>query len=322
MEYTKKEAKAYAKKNMTGLWGSTPYPFLKNMDLDEKGLVSDLNYYIETIKIDGFYMGGIINEFWALTLEERKRAQELLIQTGKGRVNTITMTGHTSIKTAVELSQHAERLGADYIALMNPYYAARTPDTIYEYFRAIASEIDIGILILNSPTAGYTLTPQQVAKIAEIDNICAIKNDTSSEHTNQARRLIGDQIVVSDPNEDNWLVNRSFNNQQVFMASPSPHLLQWKNHLPIVEYTRTLDAGNLAEAKKISAQLDKLRAVTRRWIWDPWAAGSLPMARLKYWQKLIGMAGGYVRSPLLEMTEVEKTEMKKDLLQAGVPVVA
>jgi 4-hydroxy-tetrahydrodipicolinate synthase len=322
MEYTKTEAKAYARKNMQGLWGSISYPFRKDLELDEKGLLSDLNHYIDTIKIDGFYMGGIINEFWALTDQERKRAQELLIREAKGRTRTITMTGHTSIKTAIELTHHAEKVGADFVALMNPYYAARTPETIYEYFRAIASEVDIGILILNSPTAGYILTPQQVAKLSEIDNICAIKNDTALEHTNQIRRLVGDQIVVSDPNEDNWLLNRAFFKQQVFLASPSPHLMQWRNHRPIADYTKAATDGDLEKAKRIAVTLDPLRNVARKWIWQPWATGALPMARLKYWQKLLGLTGGYVRPPLLEMSETEKNELRKELESAGLLIQA
>ena len=146
MEYTKKEAKAYARQNMHGLWGSIPYPFRQDHELDENGLLSDLGYYIDTIKIDGFYMGGIINEFWTLSVEERMRAQELLIGEARGKVLTVTMTGHTSVKMSIELSRHAERVGADFIALMNPYYAASKPENSYEYFRAIASEVDVGIL--------------------------------------------------------------------------------------------------------------------------------------------------------------------------------
>jgi len=321
MDYSKKEAKAYARKHMSGLWSASPYPFRQDQEIDEKGLVSDLNYCIETLGVDGFYMGGIMNEFWTLTVEERKRTQELLIREAKGKVLTITMTGHTSIKTMIELTKHAEQVGADFVAIMNPYYATRTPETIYAYYRAIASEVDIGIMILNSPTAGYILTPQQVAKLAEIDNICAVKNDNASEHTNEIRRLCGDKIVVSDPNEDNWLINRSFHKQQVFMSA-APHLLQWANHRPIVEYTKAADAGDLDTAKKISATLTPLRAIARKWIWAPWALGTPPLARLKYWQKLLGMAGGHVRAPLLEISDAEKNELRGELEMAGVPVRA
>ena len=319
MDYSKKEAKAYARKHMNGFWSAIPYPFRQDQELDETGLVSDLNYCIERLSISGFYMGGIINEFWSLTVEERKRAQEILIPEAKGRVRTITMTGHTSIKTTIDLTRHAEQVGADFVAIINPYYGARTPETIFEYYRAIAEEVDIGIMILNSPTSGYVMTPQLVARLAEIDNICAIKNDSGSEHTSEIRRIVGDEIVVQDPNEDNWLINRCFHRQQVIM-SPSPHLLQWHNHLPILDYTKAADAGDLERARTISAKLTPLRAIARKWIWSPWATGTPPMARLKYWQWLLGMAGGHVRAPLLEMSDTEKAELRSELAIAGVPV--
>jgi 4-hydroxy-tetrahydrodipicolinate synthase len=322
MDYIKKDAKAYARQNMHGLWGSIPYPFRQDHELDEAGLLSDLRTYIDTIKIDGFYMGGIINEFWTLTVEERMRAQELLIREAQGQVKTVTMTGHTSVKVSIELSRHAEQVGADFIALMNPYYAASKPENSYEYFRAIASEVDIGILILNSPTAGYLLAPDQVARLADVDNIVAIKNDTATEHTNEIRRLCGDRIVVSDPNEDNWLVNYAFHKQQVFLASPSPHLFQWKGHLPMVDYTKAAKDGDLDKARNISREIEPLRRVARKWIWKPWASGSLPLARLKYWQKLMGFSGGFVRAPLLEMTKAEKHELKSELIAAGLPIRA
>ena len=61
MKYSKKDAKEYAKQEMLGLWGAIPYPFKKNLDLDFKGLISDLSYYINILKADGIYIGGIIN---------------------------------------------------------------------------------------------------------------------------------------------------------------------------------------------------------------------------------------------------------------------
>ena len=320
MKYTKKEAKAYARENMHGLWGSIPYPFTKDLDLNEAGLLSDLRHYIDVLGIDGFYMGGIINEFWSLTVEERKRAQELLIQEAAGAIKTITFTGHHCVKTTIELTKHAQDAGADFVAIMNPYYGAGTPETVFEYFRAIADEVEIGILILNSPTAKYIITPSEVARLAGIDNICAIKNDANLEHSTQIRKLAGDQIVVSDPNEDNWLVNMAFYGQQVFLASPSPHLFQWKDHLPLKTYTELAMNGKVEEAKKVAATLEPLRRVAKKWIWAPWANGNLPMSRLKYWQELLGFTPAYVRPPLLEMSSEEKPRMREDLERAGLAI--
>ena len=317
MKYLKKDTKEYARKNMFGLWGAIPYPFKKNLDLDLKGLISDLSHYINILKADGIYMGGIINEFWSLTIEERKKAQETIVKENAGTIKTISMTGHHSIKTAIELTKHAESIGTDFAAVMNPYYAAGTKELIFNYFKEIANSVEIGILILNSPTAGYLLSPEQIESLSEIDNICAIKNDGGLEHTNAIRKLVGDKIVVSDPREDNLLVNTAFYKQQVFLAGPSLHLYQWKNHYPIKSYVALAQQGQINEAKKISFTLDPLRRVAKKWIWDPWAKGNLPIARLKFWQSIMGLAGGNVRPPLSEMSQVEKKEFKMELEEAG-----
>lgn len=322
MEYTKRDAKKFARENMRGIWSASTYGFTHDLALDEKGLVSDLRYFIDVLKIDGFYMGGIINEFWSLTVEERKRAQEILIGEASGAIRTVTMCGHTCIQTAVELMEHAEKAGADFACLINPFYAAGTPELIENYFRAIADQVEIGILILNSPTAGYVMSPELVEQVAQIDNIVAIKNVGGLEHTTEIRRRVGDQIVVSDPSEDNWLLNLTLQGQQVFLASPSVHLYQWEGYLPMRTYTELATQGKIDEAKQVFDSMAPVRDLANRWIWQPWAHGNLPFARLKYWQELMGMAGGRVRPPLREMTEEEKAAFRADFEKAGIAVAA
>jgi len=322
MEYTKRDAKKFARENMRGIWSASTYGFTRDLALDEKGLVSDLRYFIDVLKIDGFYMGGIINEFWSLTIGERKRAQEVLIGEAASAIRTVTMCGHTCIQTAVELIKHAERAGADFACLINPFYAAGTPELIENYFRAIADQVEIGILILNSPTAGYVMSPALVEQIAQIDNIVAIKNVGGLEHTTEIRRRVDDQIVVSDPNEDNWLINLTLQGQQVFLASPSVHLYQCEGNLPMRTYTELAIQGKIDEAKQVFDSMAPVRELANRWIWQPWALGNLPFARLKYWQELMGMAGGHVRPPLREMKEEEKVAFREDFEKAGISVAA
>ncbi len=322
MEYLKRDAKKFARENMRGIWSASTYGFKKNLELDEKGIVSDLRHFIDVLKIDGFYMGGIINQFWALTVEERKRAQELLIREADGAVRTVSMCGHTCIEISIELIRHAEKAGADFACLINPFYAASTPELIENYYRTIAASVDIGILILNSPTSGYVMSPPLVEKVAQIDNIVAIKNVGGIEHTNEVRRRVGDLIVVSDPSEDNWLLNLTYYGQQVFLASPAVHLYQWEGHLPMKTYTDLAMRGNLEEAKDIFASMQPLRDMAKRWIWDPWHHGNLPFARLNYWQKLMGLAGGYVRPPLREMNEEEKLAFRQDFERVEIAVGA
>ena len=90
--------------------------------------------------------------------------------------------------------------------------------------------------------------------------------------------------------------------------------------MPLRDYTKAAREGNLQEAIRIAATIEPFREVARKWIWKPWAAGNLPMATLKHWQKLMGLAGGRVRAPLLEMSEENKNALEADLIAAGMPV--
>ncbi|MFC1491863.1 dihydrodipicolinate synthase family protein [Nitrospinota bacterium] len=321
MEYTKREAKQYARENMHGIWGANTYPFKKDLELDEKGLLSDLRHFIDVLQMKGLYMGGVLEEFWTQTVEERKRAQELLIREAAGAIRTVTNTGHHCIKSAIELSKHAEEVGADFISLLNPYYAAETPELIFDYFKTIADAVDIGILVLNNPSAGYVLSPSQVEQLAaEIDNICAIKNVGGFEHTNEIRRRVGDEIVVSDPKEENWLVNLVHHGQQVYLSSAAVHIYQWEGHLPMNNYTEHAMAGRIEKAMEISATMEPLRHVAKTWLSG--FGGIPPIPQLKYWQSLMGLAGGYVRPPLRDMTEKDKEAFRKDLESAGLAIAA
>ena len=317
MEYAKDQAKAYARAHMRGLWGSIPYPFHADGALDEKGLVGDLRHYIEVLEIDGFYCGGIINEFWTMTVDERKRAQELIAKEAGNEIYTITMTGHHCLAEAVELTRHAQAVGFDFVAIMNPYYGIRAEDAIVDYYRYIAERVDIGMLILNSPTAGYSLTPEQIARLSDIENICAIKNDVPLEATNRLRGLVGDRIVISDPSEGNWFTNLVAHGQQVFLASPSPHLFQTRGRLRLKEYTELAMRGEVEKAGGIRDGLEPLRRLAQEWIWDPWARGELPMAQLKYWGELLGLSGGVPRPPLRPLSREKKDQLRREFQVVG-----
>jgi 4-hydroxy-tetrahydrodipicolinate synthase len=129
--YSRSNAKAYARANLHGVWGAIPYPFTPTDDLDEPGLRSNLRFYIDHQLLDGIYCGHFMSEFWALTTQERKRAAEIVVDECRGSVPVMVHTGHTSVKESIELSQHAKRIGADYLAVGNPYTMAYEDEQIY-----------------------------------------------------------------------------------------------------------------------------------------------------------------------------------------------
>lgn len=317
MRYRKSEAKAFGRAHMRGIWAAIPYPFTAEGELDEKGLRRDIRRYIDELKIDGFFCGGLVGEYWALTLEERKRAQQIVVEEAGSRAQTMPHTGALSLRDTIALTQHAQQIGATYVVVANPPMSTRDPEDVHEYFRALAAEVDIGISLFNTPLAGYSLEPQQIARLAEIVNIFCIKNPQPPEHTAAVRRLTAGRILVCDPSESRWLENIVQHGDQVFMSSPDPYLLQTPERPRMHEYTRLAMAGEREAARTLWREMEPVRRVADRWMNAKWAAPSVPIAAIKYWSELLGFTGGAPRAPVRPLSEGDKRALREDLVGAG-----
>lgn len=317
MNYKKSEAKEYTRERMKGIWAAIPCAFTEEGEMDEEAVRRNMRFYIDELKIDGFFCGGLISEFWSLTMDERRRLQEIVVEECAGKAQVIAHTAHQSADETVALTRHAEAIGADYAIVMNPYFAAKSDEHVKAFFTYLCERVNIGVSLFNSSISGITLSPRLIAELAEIENICCIKNPQPLDHHIETMRLAGDKIVCSEPSERYWLLNHAYLGQQVFMSSPEPYLCQRPGKLTIKEYTDLIGQGKIQEAKELSYTLAEVRTVYEKWIIIPWRAGKLPMAYLKYWSELLGMSGGKVRPPLRELTLKEKEEMKADLTRAG-----
>jgi len=318
LPYKRSDAKSYARANLQGVWGAIPYPFTSDDELDEQGLRRNIRYYIDNKLLDGIYCGHFMSEFWALTTGERKRAAEIVIDECRGSVPLMVHTGHTSVKESVELSHHAERIGANYLAVGNPYFMANDESQIYDYFRYISDRTEAALLITNTGYTGVVLSPEMVSRLADLENIVAVKNSPPWPHTLKTLRLAGDRIIVSHPDERNWYRLMVEFGIRVYMSSASPFLIQKPGHTLIKDYTALVLAGQVEEAARVAASLDPARAVFEKWLREPWPRRRLmPIAYLKAWSELLGMVGGPVRTPLPQITPAEREELRQDLASAG-----
>ncbi|HZU69122.1 MAG TPA: dihydrodipicolinate synthase family protein [Ktedonobacteraceae bacterium] len=316
--YSRAEAKAYARAHLRGVWGAIPYPFTADDELDEQGLRDNIRYCIENRLLDGIYCGHFMSEFWALTTEERKRAAEIVIDECRDRVPVMIHIGHTSVKESVELAHHAERTGADYLAVGNPYFMAYDDEQIYSYFRYISDRTEAGILITNTGYTGITLSPQMVSRLADLENIIAVKNSPKMPHTLETLRLVGDRILVSQPDERNFFGLMVEHGCQLYMSSASPFLIQKPGYTLIKDYTALVSENRIEEAAAVARRLDPARQVFDKWLRDPWPARRvMPIAYLKAWCDLMGMVGGPVRPPLMQITPEEREELRQDVANAG-----
>ena len=316
------QAKETAFEKVRGLWIAIPTPFDDDGALDETALRSAVDYYIGDLEVDGIFCGGVMGEFWALSLEERARCHELVVDAAAGRVPIMAHIGHHVYSEAAHLSRHAHEIGADFAIAINPYFPIRpSDDLVRNWYHRLTGESPIPFFLFNTSYSGYALSPSLIAELSELPTVCGIKNPKPRDHLLEVQDRVGDRIVVCDADEADWLdlhLNHGF---QALMSTPALAMFQTPAHRPILDYTRRADAGDLEAAWEIHATLQPAREMFERWMRGSWlaqGAGAIPIAQLKTWLSLMGMPQGPVRPPLIPLADEQVDSLREDLDRLGV----
>lgn len=288
MKYKRRDAKKHARDLIRGVWAAIPCPFTRDGGIDEAGLRKDVRHYVDGIKADGLFIGGLVGEVWSLTFEERMRCHEVVLEEVDGRIPVMPHTVAASIRETVALTQHAQEHGAEFVVMANPPMNSRHPSEIESFFEAVCVETDLGVGLFNTIVCGYALTPQQIADLADIENIVCVKDAQPSAHILETRRLVKDRIVMCDPVEGNLLDNMLYYEDRVHYASPTPYLAQVPGRTPVNDYYKAAAAGHWEEARRISTSLARARVIETKWIHAPWSLGFLPLAAVKAWSEFMG----------------------------------
>jgi len=310
------EAKALAREGVQGLWIAIPTPFGEDgRHVDEDLLQASVDQYVEVLQVDGIFCGGVMGEFWAMTLDERRRVHELVAEQAGGRVPVMAHVGHHVLADAVALCEHAQSHGIEFGIAINPYYPpAPPPELVRTWYERLAAATDLPLFLFNTTYSGYSLAPGLIAELADLDRVCGVKNPQGREHLLRTQDLAGERIVVTDASERDWLDLHLEHGFQALMSTPALALYQRAGHTPIRDYTRAADAGELARAREISARLGAARDVFDRWLRTPWLERRvIPIAQLKAWLDLMGLRQGPVRPPLVPLARAEQLELRRDL---------
>lgn len=317
MKYTKRDAKAHSRASMRGIWAAALMPFDAAGRMDEDAFSANMRHWIDDLLIDGFFISGKQGEFFSMSLAERKRSFEMAVSVARGRAQTIMSCSDQNMDVVIELAKHAQSVGADYIVVHAPilHFHKAQDETLLNYYTHIARQVDIGIALWSHPDSGYLMSPELCARLAEIENVVAIKYSVPREMYAKLTRLAGDKILVSTASEEEWLDNIIELGWQLYLCSSPPYLLQTKHDQRMREYTDLAFKGEHAAARKVSASLEPVRHALKST-----RPLEKPHAHQKYWQTLLGQHGGHVRRPLLELTDAEKAATAKAFEACGVNI--
>ncbi|MGH7152775.1 MAG: dihydrodipicolinate synthase family protein, partial [Acetobacteraceae bacterium] len=230
-KYSRADAKGYARQNLRGIWAAALTPFRPDLSLDEEGFHANVRHWTEVLGIDGIFVGGKQGEFFSMSVPERKRLFEIAVEaTQAGRGATIMSCSDQNMDVVIDLARHAQTIGADYVVVHAPvlHFVHDHDDILYQYYRAISEQIDIGIALWSHPDSGYLMSPELCVRIAELPNIGAIKYSVPREMYAKLSRIAGDRLIVSTASEDEWLDNIVELGWRLYLCSSPPYLYQSK----------------------------------------------------------------------------------------------
>ena len=163
-------------------------PF-RNGALDEAAFIRLVDWQIKE-GTHGLVPVGTTGESPTLDFDEHKRVIDLTVKTANKRVPVIAGTGSNATDEAIELSQYAEKAGADGVLIVTPYYNKPTQEGLYQHFKAINDAIGIPIVIYNIP--GRSIVDMSVATMArlkDLKNIAGLKDATANLARPSLQRL-------------------------------------------------------------------------------------------------------------------------------------
>jgi 4-hydroxy-tetrahydrodipicolinate synthase len=172
-------------------------PFTAAGEVDVTALRAFVDWQIAA-GIHGLIPLGSTGEFLSMDDDEKTLVAEVVIRQAAGRVPVLIGTGAEDTREVVRLSRRAEKLGADGVMIIPPFYSTPTDDELVHHYKTVADAISLPIMVYNNPaTANVDLKPQLVARIAEIDNCLYIKESTLEvTRVRDIVRLCGDRMTV------------------------------------------------------------------------------------------------------------------------------
>src|ERR1700756_1036826 len=164
------EARAWAHAALRGIGDSlyTPFSGIDGDDIDWDAYRTLVRYCVGDLRHPMLWLTSGVAEFWSLTIAERKRLLEVAIEEARALNPDIVIqscTAGLSAKDCLELTLHAQEVGADIVYIQTPMMEAHAGEGVLRFFKYIASRTDIALGMFNSPSSGYVLSPAESARI-------------------------------------------------------------------------------------------------------------------------------------------------------------
>jgi 4-hydroxy-tetrahydrodipicolinate synthase len=277
-------------------------PF-KDGAVDEAAFRAFINWQIEE-GTSGLVPVGTTGESPTLSHKEHDRVIEICVDEVKGRVPVIAGAGSNSTAEAVAFSQHAEKVGADAVLIVTPYYNKPTQEGLYQHYKAINDAIGIPIIIYNIPGRSVIdMSVETMARLYELKNIAGVKDATANmARVSQQRQMMGPDFIQLS-GEDATALG--------FMAHGGHGCISVTSNVAprlCAEMQNACLNGDYASALKVQDRLMPLHTNL--------FAETNP-SPVKYAASVLGLMDETVRLPMIPVSEDTRQKVRSAMVHAG-----
>ena len=179
----------------------TPFDENDNINFDE--LKKLINFQIDN-RIDGIVVCGTTGEASTLSKEEREELIKYCVKVVNKRVPIIAGVGSNSTKMVVENEIYAEKVGADGLLVVTPYYNKTTQEGLIQHYKTIAENTSLPIILYNVPgRTGLDISPDTYLELSKIKNIVATKEAGGDiSKVLKIRKMCKDNLNIYSGNDD------------------------------------------------------------------------------------------------------------------------
>lgn len=281
-----------------GVGSAVPTPF------DENGVnISEFRKFLQfqiDNNVDALIVCGTTGESSTMTRDEKIIAINCALEFANEKIPVIVGTGSNNTREAIEMSKIAERLGADGILVVTPYYNKTTQRGLIAHYKDIAESVSLPIILYNVPSrTGVNIEPQTCLELSKIDNIVAIKEASGNiSQVAQISNLCGDNLYIYSGNDDQIVPICSLGGIGVIsvLSNIKPKFV----HDMVYDF---LD-GNIDKARKM--QLNVLPLINSLFS----EVNPIPV---KYALNELGFNFGVPRLPLVEFSDTNKKVLRQYL---------
>lgn len=140
--------------------------FTAEGEIYEKGTREIVDFIVP--HVHGLYPCGTYGSGPMMSISERKKTAEIIIEQVNGRVPVIVHVGTADTKNTVELARHAESIGAKAVGAITPYYNSYNEDAIFVHFQRLIQAVNIPVFLYNNPkTSGNPISSNLLVRLAK-----------------------------------------------------------------------------------------------------------------------------------------------------------